>query len=82
VESNDQGEDENDGDKGEGPPHPRVCLNVERDHLINNILDDIKKVVTTRSRVVNFYKHCSFVSSFKPFKVEDALRESNWVVAM
>jgi hypothetical protein len=24
-ESNDQGVDENDGDKGEAPPHPRVC---------------------------------------------------------
>jgi hypothetical protein len=31
-ESNDQGGDEDDGDKGEAPPHPRVCHNVQRDH--------------------------------------------------
>jgi hypothetical protein len=27
-ESNDQGGDEDDGDNGEAPPHPRVCHNV------------------------------------------------------
>jgi hypothetical protein len=42
-ESNDRGEDEDDGDKGEAPPHPRVCHNVQRDHPVDNILDDIKK---------------------------------------
>jgi hypothetical protein len=52
-ESNDQGGDEDDGDKGEAPPHPRVHQNIQRDHPIDNILGDIKKEVTTRSRVVN-----------------------------
>jgi hypothetical protein len=43
-ESNDQGkDDDDDGDKGEAPPHPRVHQNVQRDHPIDNILDDIKK---------------------------------------
>jgi hypothetical protein len=32
-----------DGDKGEAPPHPRVCHNVQRDHPVDNILGDIKK---------------------------------------
>jgi hypothetical protein len=41
-ESNDQGGDEDDGDKGEGPPHPRVGQNIQRDHPIDNILGDIK----------------------------------------
>jgi hypothetical protein len=27
-EGNDQGGDEDDGDKGEAPPNPRVCQNV------------------------------------------------------
>jgi hypothetical protein len=27
-------------------------------------------------------EHYSFVSSFEPFKVEDALRDPDWVVAM
>jgi hypothetical protein len=31
-EINDQGGDEDDEDKGEAPPHPRVCQNVQRDH--------------------------------------------------
>jgi hypothetical protein len=74
-ESNDQEGDEDDGDKGEAPPHPRVRQNVQRDHPIDNILGDIEKGVTTRSRVANFCEHYSFVSSFEPFKVEDALRD-------
>jgi hypothetical protein len=48
----------------------------------NNILGDIEKGVITRSRVVNFYEHYSFVSSFESFKVEDALRDSYWMMAM
>jgi hypothetical protein len=53
-ESNDQRGDEDDGDKGEAPPHPRVHKNVQRVHSIDNILGDIKKGVTTRSRVQFF----------------------------
>jgi hypothetical protein len=67
-------------DKEEGPPHPRVCHNVQRDHPVDNILGDIEKGVTTRSRVVNFYKHYSFVSSFESLKVENALGDPDWVV--
>jgi cobalamin biosynthesis protein CobT len=74
-ESNDQGGDEDDGDNGEAPPHPRVCHNVQRDHPINNILGDIENGETTRSHVANFCEHYSFVSSFEPFKVKDALRD-------
>jgi hypothetical protein len=39
-ESNDQGGNGDDGDKGEAPPHPRVHQNIQRDHPIDNILDD------------------------------------------
>jgi hypothetical protein len=81
-ESNDQGGDEDDGDKEEAPPHPRVHQNVQRDHPVDNILGDIEKGVITRSRVANFCEHYLFVSSFEPFKVEDALRDPDWVVAM
>jgi hypothetical protein len=81
--SNDQGGgDEDDGDKGDAPPHPRVCHNVQRDHPVDNILSDIEKGVTTRSRVANFCEYYSFVSSFEPFKVEDALHDPDWVLAM
>jgi TATA-binding protein-associated factor Taf7 len=81
-ERNDQGGDEDDGDNGDAPPHPRVRHNIQRDHSVNNILGDIEKGVTTRSRVANFCQHYSFVSSFEPFKVEDALHDLDWVVAM
>jgi hypothetical protein len=69
-------------DKREAPQHPRVHQNVQIDHPVDNILGDIKKGVTTRSRVANFYEHYSFVSFLEPFKVEDALRDLDWVVAM
>jgi hypothetical protein len=59
-----------------------VRQNIQRDHPVDNILDDIEKEVTTRSRVANFYEYYSFVSSFEPFKVEDALRDRDWMVAM
>jgi hypothetical protein len=59
-----------------------VRQNVRRDRPVDNILGDIKKGVTIRSRVVNFCEHYSFVSSFEPFKIEDALRDPDWVVAM
>jgi hypothetical protein len=81
-ESNDQGGDEDDGDKGEAPPHLRMCQNIQRDHSIDNILGDIEKGVITRSCIANFCEHYSFVSSFEPFMVEDALCDLDWVVAM
>jgi hypothetical protein len=56
-ESNDQGGDEDDGNKVEAPPHPRVCHNVQIDHPVYNILGDIEKGVTIRLRVTNFCEH-------------------------
>jgi hypothetical protein len=55
-ESIDQGGDEDDGDHQGSrtkPPHPRVHQTIQRDHPVDNILGDIKKGVTTRSRVAN-----------------------------
>jgi hypothetical protein len=83
---NDQGGDANDQDKedddGPRPPHPRVHKAIQRDHTVNTILGDIQKGVTTRSRVAHFCEHYSFVSSIEPYRVEDALRDSDWVLAM
>jgi hypothetical protein len=85
-EDNDQGGDANDQDKedDQGPrlPHPRVHQAIQRDHLVNSILGDIHNGVTTRSRVAHFCEHYSFVSSIEPYRVEDALRDSDWVLAM
>jgi hypothetical protein len=85
-EGNDQGGDANDQDKeddnGPRPPHPRVHQTIQRDHPVNTILSDIHKGVTTRSRVAHFYEHYSFVSSIEPHRVEEALQDSDWVLAM
>jgi hypothetical protein len=59
-----------------------VSQTIQRDHPVDNILGDIKKGVTTRSRVATFCQYYSFVSFLEPFKVEDALRDLDWVVAM
>jgi hypothetical protein len=71
-----QDEDYDDQEKSRSSPlpHPRVRQTVPRDHLVNNILGAIEKGVTTRSHVATFYEYYSFVSSFEPFKVGDALR--------
>jgi hypothetical protein len=85
----DQGGDDDDEDKEDEQEirdqrlqHPRVHQAIQRDHPVNSILSDIHKGVTTRSRVAHFCKHYSFVSSIEPYRVEDALRDPDWVVAM
>jgi hypothetical protein len=78
-----QGGDEDDQEiQDQRPPHPRVHQEIQRDHPINSILGDIHKGVTTRSQVAHFYEHYSFVSSIEPYRIEDALRDPDWVVAM
>jgi hypothetical protein len=49
---------------------------------VNSILGDIHKGVTTVSRVAHFCEHYSFVFFIEPYRVEDALRDSDWVLAM
>jgi hypothetical protein len=84
----DQGGDDNEDKedeqeiRGQRPPDPRVNQAIQRDHPVNSILVDIHKGVTTRSRVAHFYEHYSFVSSIEPYRIEDALRDPDWVVAM
>jgi hypothetical protein len=68
--------------KDQRPPHPRVHQAIQRDHPVNSILGDIHKGVTTRSRVAHFCEDYSFVSSIEPYKVEDALRDPDWVMVM
>jgi hypothetical protein len=65
-------------DKEEYVPHApptQVRATIQRDHLVDQILGDLEKGVTTRSRLANFYEHYSFVSSFEPFRVDKALQD-------
>jgi hypothetical protein len=49
---------------------------------VDQILGDISKGVTTHSRLANFCEYYSFVSSIEPFRVEEALQDPDWVLAM
>jgi hypothetical protein len=49
---------------------------------MDQILGDISKGVTTRSHIANFCEHYSFVSSIDPSRVEEALQDLDWVLAM
>jgi hypothetical protein len=49
---------------------------------VDQILGDINKGVTTRSCIANFCENYSFVSSIEPFRVEEALQDPDWVMAM
>jgi hypothetical protein len=63
-------------------PHPRIHQIIQKDHPVDNILGSISKGVTTHSRLATFCEHYSFVSSLEPVKVEEALDDPDWVMAM
>jgi hypothetical protein len=63
-------------------PPTQIRATIQRNHLVDQILGDISKGVTTSSRLANFCEHYSFVSSIEPFKVEEALQDPDWVLAM
>jgi hypothetical protein len=63
-------------------PPTQVREIIQRNHLVEQILGDISKGVTTRSCLANFCEHYSFVSSIEPFRVEEALQDPDWVLAM
>jgi hypothetical protein len=56
-------------------PPTQVRAMIQRHHPVDQILGDISKGVTTRSRLGNFCEHYSFVSSIGPFRVEEALQD-------
>jgi hypothetical protein len=60
-------------------PPTQVRATIQRNHPVGRILGDISKGVTTRSRLVNFYEHYSFVSSIEHFRVEEAMLDPDWV---
>jgi hypothetical protein len=49
---------------------------------VDQILGDISKGVTTHSRLAHCCEQNSFVSSIEPFRVEEALQDLDWVLAM
>jgi hypothetical protein len=63
-------------------PPTQVRATIQRNHPVDQILGDIRKGVTTRSRLANFCEHYSFISSIEPFRVEGTLLDPDWVLAM
>jgi hypothetical protein len=85
VEAYDQGgAQEEQAMEEEAPlaPPTQVRATIQRNHPVDQILGDISKGVTTRSQLSKFCEHYSFVSSIEPFRVEEALQDSDWVLAM
>jgi hypothetical protein len=56
--------------------------NIARDHPLDTIIRDISRGVQTTSRLASFYEHFSFVSFIEPKKIEEALKDVDWVNAM
>jgi hypothetical protein len=56
--------------------------NIARDHPLDQIIGGIQSGVQTRSRLTSFCEHYSFVSLEEPKKIDDALKDSDWVNAM
>jgi hypothetical protein len=54
-------------------PPTQVWATILRNHLVDQIMGDISKGVTTRSCLANFCEHYSFVSSIEPLRIEEAL---------
>ena len=61
---------------------PKIHNAIAKDHPIDQILGDVSKGVQTRSRVASYCEHYSFVSSFEPKHVDEALDNPDWVNAM
>jgi hypothetical protein len=79
-EACDQGGAQDDQVMEEEAPHAPPTLvraTIQRNYPVDQILGDISKGVTTRSRLVNLCENYSFVSSIEPFRVEEALLDSD-----
>ena len=49
---------------------------------MDTIIGDILRGVQTRSRLASFCEHFSFVSSIEPKKIDEALKDVDWVNAI
>ena len=55
---------------------------ISKDHPIDQIIGSPSKGVRTRSKHASFCEHYSFVSCIEPTSIEEALEDSDWVMAM
>ena len=57
-------------------------INIARDHPLDTIIGDISRCVQIRSGLASFREHFSFVSSIEAKKIDEALKDIDWVNAM
>src|SRR4051812_45106247 len=85
-ENNEEEVDQTPKEKEEDQPSEKSDLPLawksSKDHPMENILGDISKGVTTRSRISNFCFYYSFVSQIEPKNSKDALVGEHWYLAM
>jgi len=53
-----------------------------RDLTFDNVIGNIEKGVSTRKSLNNFCEAMAFVSQVEPKNLNDALKDSNWILAM
>ena len=49
---------------------------------MENVVGSLRKGVSTRRKLANYYEHHAFVSCVEPQKVYEALEDSDWLNAM
>lgn len=59
-----------------------LAWRTSKDHPIDNILGDITKGVTTRSKLSNLCYHFVFVSQVEPKNEKDVFIDEYWLMAI
>ncbi|KAK1608125.1 hypothetical protein QYE76_031798 [Lolium multiflorum] len=88
-----QGEDQNIDEDQEASQEPIQMADTRHEdattrhlrlksHSLQNVIGDLKSKVTTRRQLANFCEHHAFVSMVEPLKVNYALRDPDWLIAM
>ena len=54
---------------------------MHKDHLIDKVIRDINKGVSTRRKLVYACNNMAFVSQVEPSSIEDALEDEYWLLA-
>ena len=53
-----------------------------RGHLLDNVLGDVRRKVSTRKQLANFSNHQAYISMVEPQKVFEDLEDLDWMDAM
>jgi hypothetical protein len=60
----------------------RMMAIKEKHYHIQECVKIFKEITPSTTSKSNFCEYYSFIYSFEPLKVEDALRDPDWMVAM